>query len=384
MSITTVTTEPRPALSPSSLPPTAFRAWLRLQLMLSGIALVVVAVRSIEMGQMMTLSGVTPHWTPILAVEAAIWLSWSLWGGIVVLVIRRMMIQESQRRRGARLTLLAMIVAPTLIVPLLVGPVHWTVYDGAGLLNTIAHVATHDALTNLLLGATMAGVVHSYLSLQQTRRLEVTAAQLNTQLAGAQLEALRSQLDPHFLFNALNSIAVLARRGQVQAVEQMVDRLSGLLRHSLESSRAQVVPLGVELTAMRYYLEIEQIRYGDRLIIEVNVPERLHARMVPSFLLQPLVENSIRHGFTDPERPLQLGLRAWEEDGRLLLTVEDDGAGLQNDARTTGGIGLGNNRARLTALYGTRASLDIEPGPAGRGTRVTIAIPEEYVGPASS
>jgi LytS/YehU family sensor histidine kinase len=221
----------------------------------------------------------------------------------------------------------------------------------------------------------MAGVVHSYLSVQRARRLEVAAARLNAQLADAQLETLRAQLDPHFLFNALNSVAVLARRGQVQDVEQMVGRLAGLLRHSLESSRAQLVTLRVELTALRHYLEIEQVRYGDRLRAVVEVPEELMDRVVPSFLLQPLVENSIRHGFTDPSRPLRLDVRAWRENENLVLAITDDGAGLPASGEARDGIGLGTTRARLTGLYGPRASLTLGPGADGRGARVTIVLP---------
>ena len=164
----------------------------------------------------------------------------------------------------------------------------------------------------------------------------------------------------------------------------MVTRLAGLLRHSLESSRAQVVPLRVELTAVEYYLQIEQVRHGDRLRVTMDVPEVLHERTVPSFLLQPLVENSIRHGFTDPQRPLHLVVRAREDREKLVLTVEDDGPGISDAKSLEGGIGLGNNRARLAALYRGRASLDIAMGAHGNGTRVTIVLPLDAAGDVPS
>jgi LytS/YehU family sensor histidine kinase len=210
----------------------------------------------------------------------------------------------------------------------------------------------------------------------------VTAARLGAQLAQAQLDTLRAQLDPHFLFNALNSIAVLARRGRVHEVEQMVTRLAGLLRHSLESSRAQLVTLRVELAALRHYVEIEEVRHGDRLVATVDVPEALLDRVVPSFLLQPLVENAIRHGFTDPQRPLHLAVSARAEPGGLVLMVVDDGAGVGDRGVTDAGVGLGHTRARLAGLYGGRASLVLAPGEAGRGTRVTVRLPEEPAGEA--
>jgi LytS/YehU family sensor histidine kinase len=155
----------------------------------------------------------------------------------------------------------------------------------------------------------------------------------------------------------------------------MVTRLAGLLRHSLESSRAQLVTLGVELTALRHYLEIEQVRHGARLIVTVDVPDALHDRIVPSFLFQPLVENAVRHGFTGPHDPLRLEVRATATAERLTLTVTDDGAGFQEDDSLPEGVGLGNTRARLAGLYGEGASLTLTPGPGGRGTSVSVTLP---------
>jgi LytS/YehU family sensor histidine kinase len=194
-------------------------------------------------------------------------------------------------------------------------------------------------------------------------------------LADAQLTTLRAQLDPHFLFNALNSVSVLARRGQVQDVDRMVGRLAGLLRHSLESSRAQLVTLRVELTALQHYLEIEQVRHGERLVVSVDVPDALRDRVVPSFLLQPLVENAIHHGFTDSLQSLHLEVVAREKEGTLTLTITDDGAGLPG-AGVPDGVGLSTTRARLAGLYGSRASLDLRPGDGGRGVRATVQIPD--------
>jgi two-component system LytT family sensor kinase len=354
-----------------------FRTWLRLQLLLSGIVLAVAAVRSAQTAQMMSLAGGSLNWSPILATEAAIWLGWSLWGGVMIPLVRRV-IERPVPRTWTIPALLLLVLAPAAFVPLVASPVHWSAFSGdATLGGAFLHMVRHNALTNVLLGATFVGVVHSYLSILRARRLELTTAQLNTQLADAQLETLRTQLDPHFLFNALNSIAVLARRGLVQDVERMVTRLAGLLRHSLESSRAQLVTLRVELEALRHYLEIEQVRHADRLVVTVDIPDSLLDRVVPSFLLQPLVENSIRHGFTDPERPLHLAVRAGETTGGIVLTIVDDGAGISTRGEQREGIGLGTTRARLAGLYGGRATLFLASAASGRGTQVTIHLPEQ-------
>jgi LytS/YehU family sensor histidine kinase len=154
----------------------------------------------------------------------------------------------------------------------------------------------------------------------------------------------------------------------------MVTRLAGLLRHSLELSRAQLVPLRVEMAALEFYLEIEKVRHGNRLLVSLEVPEALRERVVPSFVLQPLVENSIRHGFGDGRRPLHVSITVREEGERLRLQVTDDGVGV-GDRPGTEGIGLGNTRARLTALYGDQASIALDNQEEG-GTRVVIEIPQ--------
>jgi LytS/YehU family sensor histidine kinase len=237
------------------------------------------------------------------------------------------------------------------------------------------HMATHDVMTNVLMSATIVGVVYGYLSLQRARRLEVAAAQLNEQLTQAQLDTLRAQLNPHFLFNSLNSVAVLARRGKVVEVEHMVTRLADLLRHSLESSRAQLVTLRVELEAVRRYLDIEQVRFGDRLIVAIDVADPLLGRTVPSFLLQPLVENAVRHGPGDTRSPLTIAVSASERDRQLHITVRDDGVGFSPQDDGGDGIGITNTRARLQGLYGGAASLTLSSGNGGKGTLVTVVLP---------
>ena len=336
----------------------------------------VVLFRSSQIVHLTRETGAIALWRPILATQAAFWLGWSVWAGVLVPLVRRLVDRSPSRAAGVS-ALIALAVLPPFFMPIVYAPVHWIMFDRQWpITSAYGHMATHDVLTNVLMSATLVGVVYGYLSLQRARRLEVAAAQLNAQLIRAQLDTLRAQLNPHFLFNSLNSVAVLARRGKVVEVERMVTRLADLLRHSLESSRTQLVTLRVELEAVRRYLDIEQVRFGDRLRVDVDADPSLLDAMVPSFLLQPLVENAVRHGPVDTSTPLHVTIAANRDARCVIITVTDDGAGI-HDAGDTGreGVGLANTRARLHGLYGPDASLTFSSGTAGIGTVVTIVLP---------
>ncbi|HUQ83286.1 MAG TPA: histidine kinase [Gemmatimonadaceae bacterium] len=372
MSSTLTVTATPAARSPSERP---FLSWLRLQAALSATALLVVLSRSAQIAHATSDTGAVALWRPILATQAAFWLGWSLWAGLLVPLVRRLVDRPPSRAAGVS-ALFALAVIPPFVIPIVYAPVHWLMFERIWpIAQAYGHMATHDVLTNVLMSATIVGVVYGYLSLQRARRLEVATAQLNEQLTRAQLDTLRAQLNPHFLFNSLNSVAVLARRGKVTEVEHMVTRLADLLRHSLESARTQLVTLGVELEAVRRYLDIELVRFGDRLVVAIDVPTPLHDRSVPSFLLQPLVENAVRHGLVDSAKPLHVRVRAVEQGGRLTIEIGDDGAGIAQGDEAGDGIGLTNTRARLQGLYGDKASLALSPGPDGVGTLVTVSLP---------
>jgi signal transduction histidine kinase len=350
--------------------------WLRLQIALSATAGMVVLFRSAQIVHLTRETGAIALWRPILATQAAFWLGWSIWAGVLVPLVRRLVDRSPSRAAGVS-ALIALAVLPPFFMPIVYAPVHWIMFDRQWpITSAYGHMATHDVLTNVLMSATLVGVVYGYLSLQRARRLEVAAAQLNEQLIRAQLDTLRAQLNPHFLFNSLNSVAVLARRGKVVEVERMVTRLADLLRHSLESSRTQLVTLRVELEAVRRYLDIEQVRFGDRLRVDVEADPSLLDAMVPSFLLQPLVENAVRHGPVDTSTPLHVTIAANRDAGRVLITVTDDGAGIRDHGDSgREGVGLANTRARLHGLYGNKASLAFSSGTASVGTVVTIVLP---------
>lgn len=198
-------------------------------------------------------------------------------------------------------------------------------------------------------------------------------AQLERDLALARLEALQMQLNPHFLFNSLNAISALMQR-DVDAADRMLVRLSELLRHALDTRSEQEIPLGRELEALKRYLDIEQIRFGERLRVSIDVPAELRMCPVPNLILQPLVENAIRHGIEPRARPGHIRVEAERLGDSIELRVMDDGVGLGPGLRE--GIGLSNTRSRILELHGDAASLRVEnaPGPAG-GVIVAVRLP---------
>jgi len=197
-------------------------------------------------------------------------------------------------------------------------------------------------------------------------------AQLETRLAHSQLQTLRMQLQPHFLFNTLNAISALALADPAQA-RLMIARLSDFLRLTLEERHAQQVPLSHELELLQCYLGIQQVRFQDRLSTRLNVADDTLQAAVPSLILQPLVENALRHGLLAKAARGSLSVTTRRDGDRLHLEVEDDGLGLPPGGATEG-LGLGNTRARLAMLFGSAATLRLLRREGG-GTRVELYLP---------
>lgn len=210
---------------------------------------------------------------------------------------------------------------------------------------------------------------------QQALRLELHAAELKTQLANAHLNALKMQLQPHFLFNTLNAIMVLVRQQKGRQAEEMLARLSDLLRCVLEDVEAQEVPLRRELEYLQLYLSIEQVRFQDRLSVEISADPSILDAAVPQMGLQPIVENAVRHGIGRSSAAGKIRVSATRVDGTLELRVQDDGPGLlPPELAQSRGIGLANTRLRLHQLYGEAARLSLENSAQG-GAVATMVIP---------
>lgn len=225
---------------------------------------------------------------------------------------------------------------------------------------------------NLLISWIVIGLAHAVLYFDRAHAQERLATELQARLTQARLDAISAQLNPHFLFNALNSIAEMVHVDAKRADEMLV-ALSELLRRSLDRSRRQWVSLRDELGLLRQYLVIEKVRLGDRMQVHWHVAEECLDELVPPLLLQPLVENAVVHAIARRLRPGTLRIGAGFNGAVMWLDVEDDGADAIADIEGHG-IGLANTRARLEALYGGAASLEVLTNPSG-GTRVSLQLP---------
>jgi signal transduction histidine kinase len=216
-----------------------------------------------------------------------------------------------------------------------------------------------------------AGYAREYF--QRDRAREAQAAQLQAQLAEARLDALRMQINPHFLFNTLHAMSALVERDPA-GVRRMIARLSELLRHTTDSSARDMIPLREELDFLRRYIEIMEIRFQGRLRVAVNVADAALDTPVPNLILQPIVENALEHGVSRVSGAGEIDIAARRDAGRLIMTVRDNGPGVE-DTKARSGVGLSNTRARLEQLYGEKASVTLRSAPEG-GAVAEIVIPD--------
>jgi signal transduction histidine kinase len=228
------------------------------------------------------------------------------------------------------------------------------------------------------------GLQHAVDYYRQARARELRAARLEMRLVQSQLQALQHQLHPHFLFNTLHAISTLVHRDPDKA-DAMIERLSDLLRITLRKVGAQEVELAEELEYLRAYLDIEQVHFGPRLVIAYRVDAAALDALVPTLILQPLVENAIRHGLEPQVRGGSLTIEAEGDGDTLWLRVRDNGVGFPKGVPRRDGLGLQNTRSRLDRLYGEQAALTIRENPGG-GVLVDLYLPlrrAERIGAAS-
>jgi LytS/YehU family sensor histidine kinase len=226
---------------------------------------------------------------------------------------------------------------------------------------------------NLLIYWAIVSVSHALDISRRYREREVRAIELEKRLTEARLHALQMQLNPHFLFNTLHAISALMH-DNVEAADRMITRLSDLLRATLANSDRQEVSLRQEIEFLRRYLEIEQTRFGPRLTVKMEIAPDTWDALVPNLILQPLVENAIRHGIEPRAQPGIVELTTYAVNGQLRMEVKDNGVGLSAGQPEREGVGLSNTRARLQQLYGAAHTFEMR-GAVGAGLSVRLAIP---------
>lgn len=218
------------------------------------------------------------------------------------------------------------------------------------------------------------GIEHAVRYFAEAREQEMQVARLAEQLTTARFAALQAQLNPHFLFNTLNTIAVLVRDDERVRAVRIVEQLGEVLRRTLTRHRANEVSLAEELELVRQYLDIEQARFSDRLRPRIDAGDSVSSAAVPGFAVQHLVENAVRHGIAKRSDAGEIVVAARRDADMLVITVSDDGAGIDTAMEIPKGHGIENTRERLRALYGDRASLTLARRDGG-GTIATLRIP---------
>ncbi|WP_412067110.1 sensor histidine kinase [Rubrivirga sp. IMCC43871] len=241
---------------------------------------------------------------------------------------------------------------------------------------TWATFQTHYGLrfpVNVVAYGLIVAATWAALAIVRARERDRREATLAADLATAELRALRMQVRPHFLFNALHAVGATVRKGETDQAVRMVGQLGDLLRSSFETDGAMTVPLAREIDVLERYLALERVRVGDRLTVVWEVAPEARSARVPAWLLQPLVENAIKYAVAPSTGPTTITVRAALAGGRLRLAVEDDGPG-PGKAGSGTGVGLANTRARLAAHYGDAASVSLRPRDGG-GAIAEVDLP---------
>ncbi len=307
----------------------------------------------------------------------AIWLAWAYaWALLTPLALAlatRFPIVLPRRWQAAAVHAVSggALAALNLALFAAVAPLVGAISAGPTWAATFSRLLATTFLLNLPVYWLLVGAAHALRAARRAAEHQVRQARLESQLADARLVALRAQLEPHFLFNALNTVAVLMRE-DVEAADRVLVQLSVLLRRALQVGEAIEIPLREELALAEAYLAVEQARFADRMAYRVEVDGALLDARVPSLILQPLVENAIRHGLGARAESGRVEITGAAHDGALRLSVYDDGPGITPAA--VDGVGLSNTRARLDLLYGDRCVFRIGPAPGG-GTLAEMSIP---------
>lgn len=351
------------------------RRWM----VVSGIwaAVALFSVAQIYLAQ--AARGHPPPLTPLLVLEVPIWVFWACATVPVVLLARRASLNRTRILPTLSVHLTAAIavaLASVAFQTLWYQAFNPYPVGGYAIAEWFWHYFRRYFVFGFMVYWAVVGVYHAFTHYFLYRERELEASRARTQLTEARLSALKMQLHPHFLFNSLNSVSALLEDHPRKA-RRVLAQLADLLRASLRSEAHHVIALEDEMEFLERYLDIERIRFRHRLVTRTEVEPEARRAAVPSFLLQPLVENAIRHGIARREEGGRIGISAGRANGALVLHVTDDGPGVSGPIRE--GVGLGNTRRRLAELFGPDHALTFSEGPDG-GLDVRVEIPFRKLG----
>jgi two-component system, LytTR family, sensor kinase len=321
----------------------------------------------------------TPVWRAFVS-EASGWYTWALITPLVIRMGIRFPVVRPLRWRhiAAHVGVLLSAGLAQAIVSSGVG--HFVAITSRPFLPMVRAWYLSQLPFTLVIYVAIVGVSYALRERRRAEARERHAERLAKELAEAHVRALRMQLQPHFLFNTLNAIMALVRDVKTERAIQALSLLSDVLYTTIRAGDEQETTLEKELSFVGRYLEIERVRFGDRLNVAVDMAPGVANALVPTFLLQPFVENALRHGIA-PRRPSgNVRLSAASEEAQLVMSVIDDGIGLPADweERMSRGVGIANARARLARMYGDAGSVAILPRSVGSGTEVSVRLPLRF------
>ena len=312
------------------------------------------------------------NWPSLLAWGLLDWYTCALFIPPLLWLVRRAPLERASWAGRLPLYLVATVAFAIAKYALTVPLQRWLF----GAQRTLGSALAGNVISEAMIFWAVIGVLHAVEFYRRFQEREAQALALRAQLSESQLDALRAQLHPHFLFNALNAATTLVHR-DANAADAMLTQLGDLLRHALRSDARHETTLREELGFLDQYVSIMRTRFGDQLTVHRHVPAELDAALVPTFVLQPLMENALEHGVRRLDGPGRVEIEAAREGDRLLLSVRDNGSGEAHGARDGLGIGLANTRARLAALYGERAELRLTPHMKG-GMEAALRLPLRF------
>jgi two-component system, LytTR family, sensor kinase len=307
--------------------------------------------------------------------------------GIILSWVLYLIIRQFDGSTFSRRIVIAFIAAMPCAIAIAAANYYiFNVYDPDGFLPAMEHVAkvkgnyviqeiADDTMGRYFFLAAWAAIYLAVTYATEVGRVERHAARLEQTAQQAELRSLRYQVNPHFLFNTLNSLSSLVMKDRREEAEQMIMSLSNFYRTSLTGDPLEDVPLEEEVHLQKLYLDIESVRFPDRLRTGIFIPDHLMSCCVPGLILQPVVENAIKYGVSRTTRPVTIDIRAWEEEGLLYVSITDDGDTLPYRSAYEGnGIGLVNVRERLAARFGDKGRL-LAGAMEGGGFQVELSLP---------